>query len=101
ESGHHGELWFDLDGLFAEPPRIAPFVTALAESIRPHNVTIVCGPLLGGAFLAQLVAHAIGAAFCFTERVLPAQSTALYRARYVLPAAFSRRVRGQRVAIVD
>lgn len=101
ESGHHGELWFDLDALFAEPRRVAPFVSALAEFIRPHDVSIVCGPLLGGAFLAQLVAHALDAEFCFTERVMPAQATGLYRARYLLPAAFAERVRGKRVAMVD
>lgn len=101
ESGHHGELWFDLDALFAEPRRIAPFVTALAESIRPHGVSIVCGPLLGGAFLAQLIAHALGTEFCFTERLMPAHATGLYRARYVLPPAFVERVRGKRVAMVD
>jgi orotate phosphoribosyltransferase len=101
ESGHHGQLWFDLDALFAEPRRVAPFVSMLADSIRPHDVAIVCGPLLGGAFLAQLIAHAIGAEFCFTERVMPAQATGLYRARYLLPPAFVPRVRGKRVAIVD
>jgi orotate phosphoribosyltransferase len=101
ESGHHGALWFDLDGLFAEPRRIAPFVSALADSIRPHDVSIVCGPLLGGAFLAQLIAHALGAEFCFTQRVMPAHATGLYRARYLLPSAFAERVRRKRVAIVD
>jgi orotate phosphoribosyltransferase len=25
ESGHHGELWLDLDPLFARPARLAPF----------------------------------------------------------------------------
>ena len=101
ESGHHGELWFNLDALFAEPRRVAPLVTALAESIRPHDVAIVCGPLLGGAFLAQLIAHALGVEFCFTERLIPAHATGMYRARYVLPSAFSERVRGRRVAMVD
>ncbi|MEO8621659.1 MAG: orotate phosphoribosyltransferase, partial [bacterium] len=71
ESGHHGALWLDLDALFAVPARIDPFVTALANAIRPHNVDGVCGPLLGGAFLAQLVAQKLSAEFCFTERVMP------------------------------
>ena len=50
ESGHHGELWLDLDPLFAQPSRIEPFVAGLARAIRPYGVTTVCGPLLGGAF---------------------------------------------------
>lgn len=101
ESGHHSGLWLDLDPLFAEPDRIAPFVTELASAIRPHRVAAVCGPLLGGAFLAQLLAHALAVQFCFTERVMPREHDGLYRARYVLPSAFVARLRGKRVAIVD
>ena len=101
ESGHHGALWLDLDPLFAEPRRIDPFVAALAGVIRPHGVSAVCGPLLGGAFLAQLVARALDAEFCFTERVMPAERGGLYPARYRLPPAFARRLRGKRVAMVD
>jgi len=71
ESGHHSELWFNLDALFAVPRRIDPFVKQLAESLRSYEVAAVCGPLLGGAFLAQLVAHALDVDFCFTERVMP------------------------------
>src|SRR5215218_407097 len=71
ESGHHGGLWLDLDPLFADPGRVDPFVAALADALRPYEVAAVCGPLLGGAFLAQLVARALGAEFCFTERVMP------------------------------
>jgi orotate phosphoribosyltransferase len=101
ESGHHGGLWLDLDPLFAEPRRITPFVEAFAAALRPHDVAVVCGPLLGGAFLAQLVAHALGTEFCFTERDPAPDGTGLYRARYRLPAALAPRVRGRRIAMVD
>jgi orotate phosphoribosyltransferase len=101
ESGHHGGLWLDLDPLFAEPRRIETFVCALANALRPHNVSVVCGPFLGGAFLAQLVARALDAEFCFTERVMSGQPGDLYRARYLLPPAFVARIKGKRVAIVD
>lgn len=101
ESGYHGGLWLDLDPLFADPRRIAPFVARLAESLRAHEVDVVCGALVGGAFLAQLAAHALGAEFCFTERVMPMGGDGLFRARYRLPAGMVKRVRGRRVAIVD
>ena len=101
ESGHHGGLWLDLDPLFADPSRIAPFTAALATALRPHSVSTICGPLVGGAFLAQLLAHALAVEFCFTERVMPAEPAGLYRARYILPPAFAPRLRGKRVAIVD
>jgi orotate phosphoribosyltransferase len=101
ESGHHGGLWLDLDGLFSAPERIEPFVAALAEAVRAHDVSAICGPLLGGAFLAQLVAHRLGVEWFFTERHLPAESEGLFQARYLLPAGSVARVRGRRLAIVD
>ncbi|MBA3258946.1 MAG: orotate phosphoribosyltransferase [Gemmatimonadales bacterium] len=101
ESGHHGGLWLDLDALFADSLRIEPFVAALTDALRAYDVVAVCGPLLGGAFLAQLVAQALPAEFCFTEREPAAASEELYRARYRLPSAFAARIRGKRVAIVD
>lgn len=101
ESGHHSALWLDLDPLFAVPQRISPFVTDLTASLRPYKVEAVCGPLLGGAFLAQLVAHELEVEFSFTERVMPAQDGKMYQASYHLPSALSGRLGGKRVAIVD
>jgi orotate phosphoribosyltransferase len=101
ESGYHSETWYDLDTLFADHKQIAPQVTQLADSIRRYDVAFVCGPLLGGAFLAQLVAQALGVEFCFTQRVMPANSSGLYQASYRLPPAFAARVRAKGIAIVD
>lgn len=101
ESGHHGGLWLDLDPLFADTQRVRPFVDTLTEAIRPYGVAAVCGPMLGGAFLAQLVAHALEVEFWFTERVVPPDSAGMYSIRYQLPAAFVGRVAGKRVAMVD
>ena len=101
ESGHHGALWFDLDALFADPARVLPYVERLAEALRVHGVAAVCGPLVGGAFLAQMLAPILQVEFSFTERVLPPEREGLYRVEYRLPRAFRDRVRGKRVAIVD
>ncbi len=101
ESGYHSELWFDLDALLAVPKLIDPMVTQLAYLIRRHNVVSVCGPLLGGAFLAQLVAEKLGVEFCFTERVMPENADGLYQVSYRLPSALSSHVPGRRIAIVD
>ena len=101
ESGYHGGLWLDLDGLFGRPQKVAPFVARLSDQLGRHAVDLVCGPLLGGALLAQSVATALGTEFCFTQPGPPADGVGLYQARYRLPAAFRSRVRGRRVAIVD
>jgi orotate phosphoribosyltransferase len=100
ESGHHGELWLDLDGVFWSAAALAPVVGDLAERIGRYRLDVVCGPLAGGAFLAQSVAARLGAGFAYTERV-SAGSGALYSAHYELPAALGPRVAGRRVAVVD
>jgi orotate phosphoribosyltransferase len=56
----------------------------------------VCGPLTGGAFIAQLVAAELGADFVFAERVVAAGGVA-----YRLPAALRGVTRGKRVLLVD
>jgi orotate phosphoribosyltransferase len=101
ESGHHGALWLDLDGLFVEPRRIEPLVARLAGSLRSHDVAGVCGPLVGGAFLAQAVATTLDIEFSFTEPVPATSSDGMYPTRYRLPPAFAPRIQGKRIAIVD
>jgi orotate phosphoribosyltransferase len=101
ESGYHSALWLDLDALFANPDRVRPFVSALADSLRSYRAQVVCGPLLGGAFLAQNIAELLGAEFWYTEPVSRAETTGLYGAQYRLPAAFVGRATQPRVAVVD
>ena len=101
ESGHHSNLWLDLEGLFVQPARVRPFVTHLARALRPHKIAGVCGPLVGGAFLAQMLASALKAEFFFTERVMPGEGEGLYQAQYHLPLAARSRVRDKRLAVVD
>jgi len=101
ESGHHGELWLDLDALFARPARLAPFLDRLARQLAPHGAEVVCGPLVGGAFVAQAIA-AQGALECvWTERVTGPSGDGLYSARYRVPDPLRGRLGGRTVAIVD
>jgi orotate phosphoribosyltransferase len=100
ESGHHGPLWLELDTVFWSPAVLAGPMAELAARLRPPRAEVVCGPLVGGALLAQLVAQELGAALCFTERT-SAGDGGLYSAEYRLPAALAARVAGARVAVVD
>jgi orotate phosphoribosyltransferase len=68
ESGHHGDLWLDLDAVFWSPTALAPLVAEMSDRLRPYAPDAVCGPLVGGALLAQLVAARLGTSFCYTER---------------------------------
>jgi orotate phosphoribosyltransferase len=100
ESGYHSNLWVTLDSLFVDPERVAPLVTALAEKLRPYDVTAVCGPMVGGAFLALMMARELGKRFYFTN-LRPASVPGLFEAEYVLPPELRRMVIGERVALVD
>jgi orotate phosphoribosyltransferase len=100
ESGHHSERWLELDQLFARPAVLRPFVTELAARLAVHGVDTVCGPLNGGAFLAQLMAAELGVGFAFAERIV-SQRSGLYPVDYRVPPALRAGLRGKRVAIVD
>lgn len=100
ESGLHSGLWFDLEAAFIDQAALDPFVTQLAQSLRRHNVEAVCGPLTGGAFLAQLVARLLGSDFYFTAPD-PANGREPSTARYRLPPGTGYRLLGKRVALVD
>jgi orotate phosphoribosyltransferase len=101
ESGHHGELWLDLDSLFIRPSRIARFAAELARRLAPAEVEAVCGPLVGGALLAQAVAIHLDVEFLYAEPGRPDDGPGLYAARYRLPAAMRTHAAGRAVAIVD
>jgi orotate phosphoribosyltransferase len=101
ESGHHGDLWLELDFLFLRPARLAPLAAELARRLAAHEVDAVCGPLTGGGFLAQLVAAELDVESYYSERSDEQRSDGLYAAEYRLPAGLRESVRGKRVAIVD
>ena len=96
ESGLHSDLWLDLDALFIRPGRLRPFVAGLAGRLAEHRVEVVCGPLVGGAFVAQLVAAELDADFAYSERLVTAAG-----AEFRLPPWLRMRVRGRRVAVLD
>ncbi len=101
ESGLHSALWLDLDALFVSPARVEPFIAALVDMLHSLGADVVCGPMVGGAFLAQRIAQLIDAEFWFTEPATPVAGDGLYRARYRLPKAFASRASHPRVVLVD
>ncbi|HEV8582764.1 MAG TPA: phosphoribosyltransferase family protein [Thermoanaerobaculia bacterium] len=73
----------------------------MAERLRPYSITAVCGPLLGGAFLAHALAAHLGVRFYFSQPVPSQADGGLFAAQYRLPAELRRRVGTERIAIVD
>ena len=101
ESGLHAALWFDLDQLFVDPKALDPIVAELAAKLRPYAVDAVCGPLVGGGLVAQLLSRSLDVECYFTERVRTGDAGGVFTARYQLPPGLRARVAGKRVAIVD
>lgn len=91
----------DLDLLFLQPGRLQPFAGELARRFSNYNPAAVCGPLVGEALLAQMVAIELGVEFYYTERFAPAQRDTLYSVEYRLPASLRPIVSGKAVVIVD
>lgn len=96
ESGHHGDLWLDLDSLFARPTRLAPFLAALADRLAAHALDAIAGPLTGGAFVGFAVAARLDLRFVPAERHAGAGAI-----RYRIPDPLRPDLAGLRFAVVD
>lgn len=96
ESGHHGELWIDLDAMLADERLLTSWADDLAEGVRGLSPQVVCGPMSGGALVAQKVASQLGTDFVFTDRDIKAGDP-----KYRLPTEFHAVVAGRRILLVD
>jgi orotate phosphoribosyltransferase len=96
ESGHHGDLWLDLDALFVDARAVQGWAAALAAQLAACRPEVVCGPLTGGAFVAQALAATIGADFVFAEREVIEG-----RVAYRIPDGLRARLAGRRIVLAD
>jgi orotate phosphoribosyltransferase len=101
ESGHHGDLWFQLETLCLHAGDIRPFVARLAAQLAQYKVEVVCGPLIEGAFVALLVSLELGCDFAYAERFADTTREGLYPVEYRVPRALQPAVKGKRVAVVN
>ena len=101
ESGHHGDLWFQLETLCLHAREVQPFAARLAAQLVQHEVEVVCGPLVEGAFVALLVSLELGCDFVYAERFADPTREGLFPVEYRLPKALQPVVKGKRVAIVN
>ena len=66
-SGFHGDLWLELDVLFAAPREVAPLAAELAA--RLPDADVVCGPMSGGALLRLGGRYAPAVPFAYLEEL--------------------------------
>lgn len=101
ESGHHGNLWLDMERLCVQVAPIRALAALLARQLEDARVDVVCGPLVDGAFVAMLVAEELGVPFTYADRVDAPPAEGLYACHYRIPDALRVEVHGHRVAIVN
>ena len=101
ESGHHGDLWLDLESLCLHPAKVRSVVAELAGPLSKLDVDAVCGPLVEGAFVALMTALELGVQFTYAERFARSSEDGLFPAGYRIPAPLREGLRGKRVAIVN
>jgi orotate phosphoribosyltransferase len=101
ESGHHGELWLDLEVLCLRPREVRTLAVELAGRLRSLGIDVVCGPLIEGAFVALMVAEELDVPFTYAEGRADADARGLFPVRYVVPGALRPQLSGRRVAVVN
>jgi orotate phosphoribosyltransferase len=100
ESGHHGDLWLDLELLYLRPRLVEPLAVELARRLSTLDVEVVCGPLVEGAFVGLTVASALDVQFSYSVRSPRIQQAELFPAAYRIPRVLKDSLRKKRVAIV-
>ena len=95
ESGHHGDLWIDLQKLLAHTPHMRAWASEIARLSYAQRPEVVCGPLVGGAFVSQFVASELGLPCVFSERISDEDS------RFRVPPSLRTLVEGARVLLLD
>ena len=101
ESGYHSGAWFELGSLFDDPVTVRPFVAELAHRLSSHRPDAVCGPMTGGAKLAEMIATELAINAIVAERSETPGATGLFPVRYRIAETQRPKTRGRRIAIVD
>ena len=98
ESGHHGDLWLDLELLCLHPRCIQPFVAELARRLGAYCGGAVCGPLVEGAFVGLMVANELDVEFFYTEQLSKSKGSELFPVPYQIPKALRQRLSADALA---
>ena len=101
ESGHHGDLWLDLESLSLHPRRAQILAAELALRLSEWHIDAVCGPLVEGAFVGLMVALQLNVRFTYSERHARPADGRLFPIAYRIPASLRAGLQGKRVAIVN
>src|ERR1700744_2446551 len=82
ESGHHGNLWLELETLCLQPQLFKAMTAELATAIATLRPDVLCGPLVEGAFVGLMVALRLNLPFVYAERYARPTPDSLFPAGY-------------------
>lgn len=101
ESGHHGDLWLEIPRAYINPNRLRRYAAELARLLGAHQIESICGPLVEGALLGQMVAEQLGVEFYFAEQFERSSAAEIHPIGYRIPKPLRFAVAGKRIAVVD
>src|SRR5260370_12255081 len=101
ESGQHGDVLFQLETRCLRSREIQMVAARLAAQLAPHEVEVICGPLVEGAFVALLVSLELGCDFAYAERFADTKREELFPVEYRVPKALHPIINGKPVPIAN
>lgn len=101
ESGHHADLWLEVEQLCYDTEPVRQGAEDLARRLDSHEFDAVCGPLVEGAFVALFVADRLEVPFTYSTLAGNDAGAGLYRMKYRVPGGLRARLAGQRVVVVN
>jgi orotate phosphoribosyltransferase len=102
ESRFHTDLWFDTKYLFSDLNQLSPIVKELGKKLLIHKFDLICGPVDGGAKIAQMISKEFKIDFIISERLILNDSVSSKQLiKYSIPENFHNRIKGKKIAIVD
>ena len=101
ESGHHGDVWLDLETLCLDVAAVRDLARRLCRRLGRYDVEAVCGPLVEGAFVALMVAEQLALPFTYAVPRRRPRKGHLFPMKYAVPPALRALLKGRRVAVIN
>lgn len=99
-SGDHGSGWIDKDAIYPHTKRLERLCRDMAQLVKDWQAEVVCGPAMGGAIVAEWIAHELDILSVYAEHDPNPDPHAL-RGQFILRRGYDHVVAGKRVLVVD
>lgn len=101
ESGYHTDYWFDVAKLFQNLELLKIVTNELAYKLSQYSIDLICGPMTGGARVAEMIGEKLDVKWIPSERELSYHEGSISNVVYRIPENMRSKLLGLRVAVVD